>query len=247
VSSELFSNRGYRALHGAGDLRYFRVTVGETDLSIGAKAVFEAEARAAALAARDEIYAEIDARPRFKSSLEPLNVHGTETPVAAAMLSAARAAGVGPMAAVAGAVAEHVGRALSALSDEVIVENGGDVFLFGRRERTVAIYAAESPLSDMLGVAVLPGDGMGVCTSSGTVGHSLSLGRADAAVVIARSCALADAAATRLGNLVSAPEDIESALELICGVKDVLGALVIIGDRMGAKGDVRLKLLKRKK
>ncbi|MBP5165761.1 MAG: UPF0280 family protein [Oscillospiraceae bacterium] len=151
------------------------------------------------------------------------------------------------MAAVAGAVAEHVGRALSGLSEEVIVENGGDVFLIGRRERTVAIYAAESPLSGLLGVTVLPQGGMGVCTSSGTVGHSLSLGRADAAVVIARSCALADAAATRLGNLVRAPDDIEDALERICSVKDVLGALVIIGDRMGAKGDVRLKLLKQKK
>ncbi|MBO4331521.1 MAG: hypothetical protein J5827_05550, partial [Oscillospiraceae bacterium] len=79
MSSGLFSNRSYRSAHGAGDLRYFRVTVGETDLSIGAKAVLEDEARRAALAARDEIYAQIDARPRFKSSLEPLSIHGSET------------------------------------------------------------------------------------------------------------------------------------------------------------------------
>jgi ApbE superfamily uncharacterized protein (UPF0280 family) len=114
------------------------------------------------------------------------------------------------MAAVAGAIAEYVGRALLPLSEEVIVENGGDIFIFSKRERLAAVYAGDSPLSGRLAVALKPRGGpgtagaFGVCHSSGTVGHSLSFGKADAALVISEDCALADAAATRLGNL-SAP------------------------------------------
>ncbi len=228
----------YRALHDAGDLSYFRVSVGETDLSIGAKRDLRREALEAVLDARSLVLAQIADRPRFKTSLEPLRPHGTESPLIRQMLEAGALAGVGPMAAVAGAIAEFVGRRLAALSREVIVENGGDVFLFGSRKRSVAVAAGDSPLSGLLALAVEPGEGCGVCTSSGTVGHSLSLGRADAAMVVARDCALADAAATRLGNLVQDPDRLDDALDQVCAIPGVEGALVIAGDRIGIKGNI---------
>ena len=242
VTPDPYADRGsYRALQRAGDLSYFRVSVDETDLSIGAKRDMSREALAAVLEARSQVLAQIADRPRFRTSLEPLRPHGTESPLIRQMLEAGILAKVGPMAAVAGAIAEHVGRALAKESREVVVENGGDVFLLGVKKRSVAVMAGGSPLSGLLAVVVEPAGGCGICTSSGTVGHSLSLGRADAAMVIAGNCALADAAATRLGNLVQTPDALDGPLEEICAIPGVEGALVIAGDRVGIKGRIRLQ------
>ena len=90
-------------------------------------------------------------------------------------------------------------------------------------------------------MTVDPAGGCGVCTSSGTVGHSLSLGRADAAMVLARDCALADAAATRLGNLAAGPDELEAALAEVCAIDGVVGALLITGDRIGIKGNITIQ------
>lgn len=237
-----FADRdSYRTRHAAKDLTYFRISAEETDLHIGARCDLSREALAAALEARRQVLEEIEVRPRFRTSLEPLRPHGTEPPLVSTMLTAGQLASVGPMAAVAGAIAESVGRALLPLSREIIVENGGDIFLAGRKERHVAVYAGQNPLSGLLAVVVRPGDGLGVCTSSGTVGHSLSLGRADAALVIAKDCALADAAATYLGNLATDAGQIDRALELVCSIPGIDGALVIAGDKLGVKGQVELK------
>lgn len=236
-----YADRSYRSLHSAKDLAYFRVSVGESDLHIGAKKPLFREALPLVHAARRLVEEEIAARPRFQSSLVPIPAHGTEAPLILRMLQAGELAGVGPMAAVAGAIAEEVGRALLPESSELIVENGGDIFLYGSRERSIEIFAGSSPLSGLLALSVLPKDGLGVCTSSGTIGHSLSFGCADAAVVLARDCALADAAATRLGNLLTSPERMEAALDTVCSIRGVLGALVIFGDRLALKGELVLK------
>lgn len=233
----------YRSKHTARDLYYFRITAEETDLHIGAKRDLSREAMAAALEARQRVLSAIDSRPRFRTALEPLRPHGTELPPVDAMLRAGMLASVGPMAAVAGAIAEYVGRALLPLSREIIVENGGDIFLCGSRERHIAVYAGTSPLSGLLSVVVHPGAGLGVCTSSGTVGHSLSLGRADAAMVVSHDCALADAAATYLGNLASGPDRLDDALDTVCAIPGIDGALVIVGDKLGVKGEVELKMI----
>ena len=113
------------------------------------------------------------------------------------MIEAGQKAGVGPMAAVAGAIAECVGRELLAFSPEIIIENGGDIYLKCLKKRVVGIFAGKSPLTGKIGLEIDAKDTpLGVCTSSGTVSHSLSFGKADAAVAIAPSATLADAAAT---------------------------------------------------
>ena len=157
------------------------------------------------------------------------------------MAASARAANVGPMAAVAGAIAELVGRKLLEFSDEVIVENGGDIFIKTSRKRLVGIYAGSSPFTGKLAIEIGPeGTPMGICTSSGTVGPSLSLGLADAAIVLSASAALADAAATSIGNLVKSPDDIPAALEHGQSINGVMGILLIAGERMGIWGDIKL-------
>jgi hypothetical protein len=158
------------------------------------------------------------------------------------MAEAARRAGVGPMASIAGAVSEFVGRDLLAFSDQIIIENGGDIFLKTSKKRVMGIYAGErSPFTGKLAIEIPPGDkGLGVCTSSGTVSHSLSFGNADAVLIISDNTALADATATAAGNAVKSAYDIEKGIELARAIEGVKGVLIIIGDKFGSWGDIKL-------
>src|SRR5690606_31347289 len=154
---------------------------------------------------------------------------------ALAMARAGNLAGVGPMAAVAGAFAEIVGFALLEYAPEVLVENGGDLFVKASEPVSVSIYAGKSPLSGKLGLLIRPEQTpLGICTSPGTVGPSFSKGQADAAVALSPSGPLADAAATALGNLVQGPGDLEAAVEQARHINGVTGAVLICGDRMAA-------------
>lgn len=157
------------------------------------------------------------------------------------MAEAAAAAGVGPMAAVAGAVAEYVGRGLLDRSEEVIVENGGDIFLAGGPDRIVAIHAGSSPVTGKVGLSIrasaLP---VAVCTSSATVGPSVSLGKADAACVVADSGAVADAVASRLGNRIRSREDVAASMQDAIGIEGVRGVVVVVEGNLGAAGDIEL-------
>ncbi len=141
----------------------------------------------------------------------------------------------------AGAVAEFIGRDINLLSDEYIIENGGDICLRTGRVRTIAVYAGNSPYSGRIGINLKPREqAYGVCTSSATVGPSLSLGRTDAVCVISGSALFSDALATRLGNLVGGEEDIGRALEEAKGFTEVIGVLVVVGTKLGVWGDVDL-------
>ena len=240
----MYEPRDYRSLFKGAELVYFDVCVDETDLRIGADKNLYSEAHDCVRKCRKKLKAYIRSNPEFLTSLEPLEP-GTDAPaVAARMCRAARKAGVGPMAAVAGAIAEEVGFELLRYSSEVIVENGGDIFIKTGMPRKVGIYAGKSPLSGRIALEITPDmTPMGVCTSSGTVGHSLSFGNADAAVALSRDAALADAAATAAGNIVKSAADIEKALHFALNIEGVTGAVIIIGDRMGACGNVRFAKL----
>jgi ApbE superfamily uncharacterized protein (UPF0280 family) len=161
------------------------------------------------------------------------------------MMEATRLAGVGPMAAVAGAVADRVGHLLleNFGCREVVVENGGDIFIRNDRPLVVSVYAGASKLSGRVGLEMPPGE-WGVCTSSGTVGPSLSFGQADAVTVVSADATLADAFATAYGNLVKEAEDIEKVLAQALNEK-VETLLIIVGDRLGIVGRHSLKFLER--
>ena len=180
--------------------------------------------------------------PSFFSSLEPLEVMEDAPEIVRVMAEASEKAVVGPMASVAGAMAEFVGRELLAFSGEVIVENGGDIFLRASKPRTLGIFAGEeSPFTGKLAIEVPPSEeGLGLCTSSGTVSHSLSFGRSDAVLVMARGAALADAMATSVGNILKTPEYIQMALDRAKSVDGVLGVVAIIGDKFGTWGNIKL-------
>jgi hypothetical protein len=213
----------------------------ETDLYIRADQDLSSRALEAVLHVRGEIKGYIRRHPEFRTSLRPLPFDPEAPSVVQDMLCAARAQSVGPMAAVAGAIAEKVGNVLRAFSPEVIVENGGDIFLATRRQATVGVFAGRSPLSMRIGLRIPPEETpCGLCTSSGTVGPSLSFGMADAVTVWASSAALADAAATALANRVITPEDIEATLALAGSTGGLKGVLVVLGDRIGVWGPMDL-------
>ncbi|MBW2545576.1 MAG: UPF0280 family protein [Deltaproteobacteria bacterium] len=146
------------------------------------------------------------------------------------------------MASVAGAIARNVGLDLMKYSDNVIIENGGDIFLrLMNKDATVGIFAGDSPLSYKVSLRIKCGGvPVGVCTSSGTVGHSLSFGRADAVCVTSESATLADAAATSICNRVRREGDIKEALDFGLRIEGVEGALIIMGDKLGILGDMEL-------
>jgi ApbE superfamily uncharacterized protein (UPF0280 family) len=233
--------RTYRHWIEGKDLVPFGVTVRETDLYIRAATNLQRKAHRIVLKHRRALERYIERNPAFLTSLEPLSVPEDAPHIAREMAAAGRQAGVGPMAAVAGAIAEFVGRELLDFSPEVIVENGGDIYLKTLKKRTVGIYAGGSPLSGKIGVAIDPDETpLGICTSSGTVGHSLSLGSTDAVVVIAPTAVLADAAATAIGNRVKEPEDITDAIEFAKGISDITGVIIIKDTDIGIWGNIRL-------
>lgn len=227
-----------------GRLQAFQIKIHETDLMILAREEYREVATEVVLQERRQLEQYIAGHPGFLESLCPWPKDRLAPRLVKEMIQAGARVNVGPMAAVAGAIAAAVGRKLLAYSPEVIVENGGDIFLKTAGPATVALYAGNSPLSMKVGLRI-PAEAtpLGVCTSSGTVGHSLSFGRADAACVLAGDTALADAAATALGNRVKGPDDIPAALEWLSGIQDIMGGVIIAGEKLGAWGEVELRPL----
>lgn len=242
------SDRHYRA-QSAIDLQQHTLTVGETDLALLLPPglwndAIAADLRDYIIEQRRALQALIMACPEFAASHQPVSVPKDAPPLARRMAEAAKLAGVGPMAAVAGCFAELAGRYLLRRtgSGEVIVENGGDIFVASRRERVVGVFCGEhSPFHDRLAIRLNPGQmPCGVCTSSGTVGPSFSYGKADAALLLAASAALADAAATAAGNLVQSKEDVQAACDRAMSIPGVRAALIVCQDRLAAAGEIEL-------
>lgn len=237
----MYEERFYRSWSASKDLVSFRAVVKETDLFISADRDFTAFACGAIKRARQDIEEYIKTYPDFKDSLTPISYDKKAPAIVRQMLYASILAGVGPMAAVAGAIAEAVGGCLLNETKQVIVENGGDIYICSKTSRTVGIFAGESVLSNKMGIELSAGDTpCGICTSSATVGPSLSFGKADAAVIYSRDCALADAAATAVGNTVKSKYDINKGLNVAKDIKGVEGALIIIGDAFGAWGKIKI-------
>jgi uncharacterized protein len=233
--------RTYRHLIKSRGLVSFTVRVKETDLLILAETPLEKIALDSVLRHRAYLERFIKKHPDFAASLSPWMTQESMPGVVADMVAAGLKAGVGPMAAVAGALAQRVGRDLLGHCRQVIVENGGDVFIKTEAPVTVGIFAGRSPLSLHMGIRVDAGaEPVAVCTSSGTVGHSLSFGKADAVCVCSPDCAVADAAATAIGNQVACAGDIPSGIAFGKDIEGVRGVLIVVGERMGAWGQLEL-------
>ena len=197
----------------------------------------------AGLRARSEIERYVLTHPEFRWSLEPVKLDGEHPRVIELMLRAGELAEVGPFAAVAGAISQVAAEAaISAGAKNILVENGGDIAIIGNRDFRVGIFAGDARSSGKIGFLVRAGElPIGICTSSGTVGHSLSFGEADAVVVVAREASVADAAATSIANEVGGDDiklSIEKGLSRAKKIPEIRGCLIARGDHIGTWGEL---------
>jgi len=232
-----YQKRFYRSRTSSPEWASFTVQVKESDLWLRARKDLTSEAYERLYYYRHQLETYIRLFLNFKESLQPLPDDPLAPAIIRAMLEAGRMAGVGPMASVAGAVAQFVGQDLMAYSPEVIVENGGDLFIHCREPLTVGIFAGASPVSGRIGIHLSPSDDpRGLCTSSATVGPSLSFGKTDAATILSPSAVLSDALASAVGNRVHTPADIQPTLDWAQQIPGVEGVLIIMGDQVGVWG-----------
>ena len=176
----------------------------------------------------------------FHDAFLPIQALPDAPPIARSMAAAAARVGeVGPMAAVAGAMAEFAGRAaLDAGAESVIVENGGDIFLSITEPTVVGLYSGETGIRDRLAFRIDPGQTpLAICSSS-RMGHSTSLGKCDLATVVACDTALADAAATHAANSIKVADDIAPTLDIIMKIEGVVGVLIAQGQKLGMAGNL---------
>ena len=175
--------------------------------------------------------------PYFRATFEPYGCPADAPLIVKRMCAASARVGVGPMAAVAGAIAEAAVEAMArAGARHALVDNGGDIALLNEETALVGIYAGASPFKD-LALEVPPRDRiLGICTSSGTVGPSISLGNADAALIVSDDVALADAAATALGNRITDESSLATAFDFLRDIPEITGAIGIVGGRMATYG-----------
>ena len=236
-----YVERSYRNKIKISDLKTFNVSIKETDLWVSAADNLKKETEDLVHDIRYKLENYIRTHHDFLTTLEPYPDDPYAPGIVRDMISCSKKAGVGPMAAVAGAVAQYVAHGLKDLSDQIIIENGGDIYMKVSRDVTVSIFAGTSPLSDKVGIVIpermMP---LGVCSSSGRIGHSLSMGNSDVVCIVSRSAVLADAAATALGNRVKSKKDLRRISKEAGDIDGVLGGVAIMDDEMTAWGEVEL-------
>ncbi len=231
--------RSYREIIKSPDLLSFQVKEKESDLLIQAPILLKEEALSSLRFYRGILVNYIKEYPIFKTTLDPYPYDHKAHSLIRDMIEETALCQVGPMASVAGCIAQYIAQDLLTKTDEVIIENGGDLYVKSPSLRRVIIYAGSSPLSNKLYLKIGSHErGVGVCTSSGTVGPSFSRGKADAVTVISCSAVLADAAATAIGNIVKTKEDIEKGLKLAERIGRLSGVVIIKDDRIGMWGEI---------
>jgi hypothetical protein len=245
MSSPASTHRFYRTTGHPDNLIRTQVVIEQTDLMVLARKDLSSEVGELVHRLRAEIRTFATLHPEFLTSLTPIPVPGKSTPLISDMLEAARIVGVGPMAAVAGSIAQHVADALAFQHPDILVENGGDVYMRSTRDRIVGILPAEDGTM-VVGTPIAASDfPCALCGSSATIGHSLSFGHADLVVARSPSGAIADAAATHLANLLREKGDLPRVLARAEELAEhgLQGVLAQCDGRIGAWGKMELVAL----
>ena len=247
-----YRERSYRTRFAGDTRRWFCVKFLESDLWIGVdngsySASMESDTYAMLVDLRRSMDAYLLMDPQYKASLTPYDA-GLEAPaILKDMSKVSHKTGIGPMSAVAGAVALRVAEFLKERNGvkEVIVENGGDIYVQASTDMDISVFAGQSPLSEKIGLHIPAGAfPLGICTSSGTVGPSLSLGRADAVMIVCKDVLLADSYATAMANRIKTVNDLQPVIDRISDITDILGAIAVKDDRMAVTGQFELRLFK---
>lgn len=243
MKTEKYQRRFYRDWVSPADLHLTQVSLRETDLQVLTdKPVDKNYLKEKMRLYRWDIENYIHKENKFVTALKPLEVELNAPLIVREMARQARKANVGPMAAVAGAIAQFLGNDLLKKGyKDVIIENGGDIFLKSTKLRLLKIYSGESKPWNKIYLRIKAQDTpLGICASSGTIGHSLSFGCTDSAVILSGNASLADAVATATANRVNSRDDLAPALNFARAIKGVCGIVIIFGDSLIAWGKVDL-------
>ncbi|NJB67475.1 hypothetical protein GGQ74_001115 [Desulfobaculum xiamenense] len=240
------SHRAYRSgVRPRDGETAFQTVIEETDLYIVAASDLSRQTMDAVRELRGQLKAWFALQPEFASSLIPVDVPASAPDIIRRMAEAARPCGVGPMAAVAGTVAQMVAERLAPFSADVLVENGGDLYMRSSRPRTCAILA-DPEGGASIGLNLKPADfPLSLCASSATIGHSLSLGHGDLVVVRSRSASLADASATALCNIIRDGRDLRHVTDAAQALHahGLDGVFAQCGSAIAVWGDMELVAL----
>lgn len=237
----MYEERKYREWVNNNDLITVKIIEEETDILVSGMIDLSVPAKEAVSKYRNQIKDYIRRCKKFLTTFEPIEVYDDAPQIIKDMAFAGKIAGVGPMAAVAGAIAEYIGKDLLKFSDQIIIENGGDIFMKATDKKLMGIYAGNSPFTGKIGIQIEPEQTpLGICTSSGTVGHSISFGRADAATILSKWTALADAVATATGNIVKTEDDIHKGIDFARSISGIEGVIIIVGSKIGIWGNVKI-------
>lgn len=252
LPKEKYVERTYRTQFNSERFSSIEVKYKETDLWIGINpGSFKLEMKELVLKEiinlRNKFDKYIAEEPMFRKSLQPFQPSEFAPPEAFEMAVAATKAGIGPMSAVAGLFAREAGKVLTDNFEieELVVENGGDIFAILKNELLLSVFAGESPLSERVGIVIPAGfKKLGICTSAGKIGPSISFGKADAVMVICEDVVLADVYATAFGNKVKSPAQVEKVINQSENFPELLSLLIICDDKIGIRGDFEMRILK---
>lgn len=252
MSEKKYEHRFYRNVFNTQRFKGFQVKYLETDLWIGIDPdSFRDEMQNVALAKIKKLRQKLDnyskTEPEFVKSLKPFQPNEGAPNEAKEMALAAAKAEIGPMASVAGLFSREAGEAIfqNFSVKELVIENGGDIFALLKNELVLSVFAGDSPLSGKIGLNITPFfSPLGICASAGTIGPSLSFGKADAVVVVAKDVLVADAFATAFGNKVKSPADVEKVINEAKFYPDIISLLIICEDKMGVWGEFEMKILR---
>jgi ApbE superfamily uncharacterized protein (UPF0280 family) len=240
-----YQKRIYRHWVKVDDFIKTHITIEETDLLILSRNHPDLKLiKQRIYSLRQDIKDYITKDGRFAVSLKPIAVELNAPPIIKLMAKAGKACNVGPMAAVAGGIAQLLAEDLKNHGySELIIENGGDIFLTKqKKDRVIAVFAGESNFSGRLNLLLKPADTpCGICTSSATFGHSLSFGNADSVVILAKDAALADAVATATCNLVKSKKDLKKGINFARSILGVFGAAIILDNNLATWGKIVIK------
>jgi len=235
----MYTNRYYRTWTAGKKLCKFKILHNESDIEITADRDLSTQACKFLYEARRSITRHISNCPGFLTTHTPVDsCEKVGTGIIGSMISASSKWDVGPMAAVAGTIAQYIGEKLSALSETVIVENGGDIYAKSVEPIRCSVYSGEeSPFGRSIGFCVDAAKGVGICTSSGVVGPSHSYGKADAVTVVAENCSVADAAATSIANRIKCEAGSGRELSMSSDSdSELVGVIASINGTLGSRG-----------
>lgn len=244
MKRQIYKTQHYRQWVKADDFIRTHISVQETDLYVLTdKPLNKGWFKKRVIDYRRKIQDYIIKDTRFLNAIKPIALALNAPDVINRMVEASKLANVGPMAAVAGTVAQLLCEDLINMGyKEVIIENGGDIFMTRQKKnRLVAIFAGDSKFSGKLGLLIKPEQTpCGICTSSATFGHSLSFGSADSVVIVAKDACIADAVATAACNLVKSKDDFDKVIKFTRGISGVFGMIIILANNLASWGRIQI-------